>query len=596
MICCSVSLVAQERPTLYLIGDSTMSNKKDPDKNPEHGWGQMLPQLMSSEVEINNHAVNGRSTRSFIAEGRWEKVKEQLEPGDYVFIQFGHNDQKVNDPARYTNPYTQYRSNLEKFVKETRDRGASPLLFSSIVRRNFNEDGVLVDTHGHYPLVVRMVAKDLEVPFIDMQLLTEQLEISYGPQDSKQLHLHLEPGEDPYEPRGVTDDTHLSRKGADLVARLALQEIARQDLDLKKHVKRAVLFQKILKEVPVGAVEYSERIPWRKALQQDEEWYESREAQRIADNVLLYQHDNGGWYKNIDMSNELSEKEKDSLRSLQAKEMGTTIDNGATHTQLRYLAKVYEATKKEAYKKAFLKGIDFLLEAQYPNGGWPQFYPLKKGYYEHITYNDGAMVGVMRLLRDVAKNEEPYTFVDLNRKNKARRAVDKGLEIILASQVKVDGKLTAWGAQHDRKTLQPAKARAYELASLSGKESAEIVRFLMEIQNPSEEVKRSIQSAMRWFDDAKVMGKRVEWIKGEHLPEGRDRVLVEDPNGGPLWGRFTEIGTNRPMFIGRDGVVKYNLDEIEHERRTNYSYIDSYAEDLLKEKYPAWQKKHTSQK
>ncbi len=588
--------MAQERPTLYLIGDSTMSKKKDPDKNPEHGWGQVLPELMSSEINIQNHAVNGRSTRSFIAEGRWEKVKEQLKPGDFVFIQFGHNDQKVNDPARYTNPFTQYRSNLEKFVNETREKGATPVLFSSIVRRNFNEAGVLVDTHGQYPLVVRMLAKDLDVPFVDLQLLTEQLEISYGPQDSKQLHLHLEPGEDPYEPRGVTDDTHLSKKGAKLVASLALQEIARQDLQLKNYILPQVLSEKILREVPVGEVEYSEKVPWRKALAQDENWYAGKEARRIADNVLLYQHHNGGWYKNKDMSVELSPQEKEELKRLSAVDAGTTIDNGATHTQLRYLARVYKATGKEAYKKAFLKGVDFLFEAQYPNGGWSQFYPIRKGYYEHITYNDGAMIGVMRLLRDIAQNKEPYSFVDAKRKRKAAQAIEKGLEIILATQVKVDGKLTAWGAQHDKETLQPAKARAYELASLSGKESAEIVRYLMEIENPSEEVKKAVQSAMQWFDEAKVMGKRVEWIKGEHLPEGRDRVLIEDPDGGPLWGRFTEIGTNRPMFIGRDGVVKYKLEEIEHERRTNYSYIDNYAEDLLKEKYPAWQRKHTSQK
>ncbi|WP_306419764.1 pectate lyase [Salinimicrobium profundisediminis] len=592
VIFCSISVVAQEKPTLYLIGDSTMSDKKDPEKNPEHGWGQMLPELMTSEINIQNHAVNGRSTRSFIAEGRWEKVREQLKPGDFVLIQFGHNDQKVNDPARYTNPFTQYRSNLEKFVRETREKGATPILFSSIVRRNFNENGVLVDTHGQYPLVVRMLAKDLNVPFIDLQLLTERLEIMYGPQNSKQLHLHLEPGEDPYEPKGVADDTHLSKMGATLVASLALQEIAEQDLELKKYIKGKVLFQKILKEVPVSLGEYSEKVPWRRTLKQDKEWYGSKEAQRIADNVLLYQHTNGGWYKNIDMSNELSSKEKDSLRNLQNKEMGTTIDNGATHNQLKYLARVYKATGKEDYKIAFLEGVDYLLEAQYSNGGWPQFYPLKKGYYGHITYNDEAMIGVMNLLRDIAQNEEPYSFVDAFRKNKAEKAVEKGLKIILDTQVEVDGKLTAWGAQHDKKTLKPAKARAYELASLSGKESAEIVRYLMEIENPSEAVKRSVRSAIQWFEDAKVTGKRVEWIKDPSLPEGRDRIVVEDPAGGPLWGRFTEIGTNRPMFIGRDGVVKYKLEEIEHERRINYSYIDNYAEDLLKEEYPKWEQKH----
>lgn len=244
----SATIYAQEKPTLYLIGDSTMSDKKDPEKNPEHGWGQMLPELMTSEISIENHAVNGRSTRSFISEERWEEVKSKLKPGDYVFIQFGHNDQKVKDSTRYTNPFTQYRANLEKFVEETREKGATPLLLSSIVRRNFNEEGVLVDTHGEYPLVTRMVAKDLQVPFIDMQLFTEQLEIAYGPEDSRELHLHLEPGEDPYAPEGVNDDTHLSEKGATIVASLALQEIAKKELELTKFIKPEVLEKNLIKK------------------------------------------------------------------------------------------------------------------------------------------------------------------------------------------------------------------------------------------------------------------------------------------------------------------------------------------------------------
>jgi len=237
----SVSASAQQKPTLFLIGDSTMSDKKDPEVNPEHGWGQMLPQLMTSEITIENYAVNGRSSRSFIAEGLWEEVKNKLQPGDFVFIQFGHNDQKVKDSSRYTNAFTQYRANLERFVKETREKGGIPILMSSIVRRNFNEEGVLVDTHGEYPLVTRMVAEFLEVAFIDMQLLTEQLEIAYGPEDSKKLHLHLEPGEDSYEPEGRHDDTHLSEKGATMVASLALQEIAKKNLELKKYIKPNVL-------------------------------------------------------------------------------------------------------------------------------------------------------------------------------------------------------------------------------------------------------------------------------------------------------------------------------------------------------------------
>lgn len=222
-----------------------MANKPDPTENPEKGWAQMLPDFLIAELEVKNHAVNGRSTKNFIDEGRWNTVFDQLQVGDYVFIQFGHNDQKIKDSTRYTNPYTQYRYNLELFVKETRAKGAIPVLFSSIVRRNFNEYGVLVDTHGVYPLIVRMVAKDMEVPFVDLQSFTEQLEIKYGPKKSKSLHLHFEPGENQYEPNGRHDDTHLSRKGATLVAGLALEEIVRQQLDLARFVKKDVL-QKLM--------------------------------------------------------------------------------------------------------------------------------------------------------------------------------------------------------------------------------------------------------------------------------------------------------------------------------------------------------------
>lgn len=242
-----LSLSAQEKPTLYLIGDSTMSDKKDPEINPEHGWGQMLPELMSDEIYIENHAVNGRSSKSFITENRWKTVKNKLKKGDFLIIQFGHNDQKFEDSTRFTNPLTEYRYNLEKFVKEARDHGATPILMSSIVRRNFNSAGVLEDTHGIYPLTVRMVANDLDVPFIDMQWLTEQLEVQYGPIASEKLHLHYKPGEDSYYPEGKEDNTHLSAMGARLVASLALQQIARDKLPLASFIKDKVLQENILK-------------------------------------------------------------------------------------------------------------------------------------------------------------------------------------------------------------------------------------------------------------------------------------------------------------------------------------------------------------
>lgn len=358
--------------------------------------------------------------------------------------------------------------------------------------------------------------------------------------------------------------------------------------------RRYIVTLMLLLMISVGKMnaQKSEKLSWREVQHRSAEWYSSEEAREIADNVLLYQHENGGWLKNINMARELSEEEIKEIQKEKALEIGTTIDNGATHTQLKYLARVYSATGDEKYKDAFLKGLDFLFRAQYDNGGWPQFYPIKEGYYEHITFNDGAMMGVMNLLRDIAINKPNYSFVDQERVQKAQKAIDEGLEVILKSQVKVDGKLTIWCAQHDKESLKPAKARAYELPTLSGSESVGIVSYLMKLDKPSGKVKKAIRSAVNWFEEHKVMGLKVEWIDDPDAPEGKDRITVSDPDGGPLWGRFNEIETGRPIFVGRDGKIKYSLNEIERERRVGYNYIDNYAEDLLNEKYPEWEKKN----
>lgn len=216
---------SQKIITIYTIGDSTMADKPNPDKNPERGWCQVFPDFLNEKVRLENHAVNGRSSRSFIDEKRWEKVYAKLEKGDYVFIQFGHNDQKQNSPERYTNPYTAYRNNLIRFIKESREKGANPILFTSIVRRNFNENNTLVDTHGAYPLVMRMVAEEFQVPLIDLQYLTEKLEESYGVENSKKLHLHYAPKEIDFYPNGIQDDTHLSILGATEISKLAIQSL-----------------------------------------------------------------------------------------------------------------------------------------------------------------------------------------------------------------------------------------------------------------------------------------------------------------------------------------------------------------------------------
>ncbi len=228
--------VAQPRPTLFLIGDSTMADKPDPERNPERGWGQLLPRFLDDRVTVRNFAVNGRSSKSFIDEGKWDAVLAQLRSGDYVLIQFGHNDYKPTDPKRHTNPYTAYRRNMERYVAEARAKGATPVILSSIVQRKFNASGVLEDTHGAYPFVAREVARETRTPFVDLQLLTEELVMRAGPDSAKALYLWVAPGASAMYPEGKQDDTHLSVAGATQIARLAAAGLKRSGLPLARHV------------------------------------------------------------------------------------------------------------------------------------------------------------------------------------------------------------------------------------------------------------------------------------------------------------------------------------------------------------------------
>ena len=335
-------------------------------------------------------------------------------------------------------------------------------------------------------------------------------------------------------------------------------------------------------------------IRWRDCLRQKPEWYASDEAKRIAENLLLYQRDSGGWPKNIEMASVLTEKQQADLAA-QKKTSDATIDNQSTYPQLAYLARIFTATGSERFKEPFLSGLDYLLKAQYQNGGWPQFYPYSSGYQKHITFNDDAMIGVMSLLREIVSKDRAYAFVDEQRRVRSEQAVGQGIACILKCQVKVEGKHTAWCAQHDEITFAAAPARTYEKISLSGGETVGIVRFLMGIEHPSRPVREAIQSAVAWLDQVKLTGIKVVDKPDASLPRGFERVVVQDPAADPLWARFYEIGTNRPIFCGRDGVIKATLAEIEYERRTGYRwYVNSPAE-LLARDYPAWVKKTSGQ-
>ena len=328
---------------------------------------------------------------------------------------------------------------------------------------------------------------------------------------------------------------------------------------------------------------------WRSITEsRDENWFATNEAKEIAENVLLYQRDIGGWPKNIQMQNPLTIEEKQKLLALKYDPIECTTDNGATCQEMLYLSKMYKNNPDERYKKAFLKGIDYLLEAQYENGGWPQFYPLMKGYYTHITYNDDSMSNILGLFREIKNQSNFYSITPSPEVvNKISIAFDKGIDCILKTQCKQNGELTSWCAQYDEVTLLPAKARAYELISLSGKESVRIVLLLMSIENPNKEIIAAIESAVRWFEKTKITNIKLDTAVTENGK--KNRVVVETKNAEPLWARFMDINTNEPFFCDRDGIRKPTLAEIGSERRNGYAWYSDDAKAVLKQ-YPIWKK------
>lgn len=340
-------------------------------------------------------------------------------------------------------------------------------------------------------------------------------------------------------------------------------------------------------------ISYKEKQPYKSWVRLvrsfDDAFYHTEESKRIAENVLLYQQTTGGWPKNIYMPAELSEQERKEVIGNKNKVNESTIDNDATTSEIYYLARVYQATKDERYKKAVLNGLQYLFNAQYPNGGWPQFWPRPEGYYTEITYNDDAMVNVMEMIRQVYEKQAPYDFIPDEYITKARTAFNKGIDCILKSQVKQNGQLSVWCAQHDRATLEPTKARAYELPSLSGQESDNIVLLLMSLPDPSPEIISAVESAVEWFRKSKIEGLKKEFYTDS---EGRrDYRMVECSDCPPLWARFYDLKTNRPFFCDRDGIKVYALDQIGHERRTGYSWYNSDGIKVLKV-YEKWSKEN----
>ncbi|MBS7229692.1 pectate lyase [Flavobacterium psychroterrae] len=327
---------------------------------------------------------------------------------------------------------------------------------------------------------------------------------------------------------------------------------------------------------------------WSDIIRKNEaNWFGTDEAKKIAENVLLYQRDIGGWPKNIQMQQELTPAQKKELIAIKNSTKEVTTDNGATSQEMLFMSKMYAQVKDDRYKESYLKGLNYLFEAQYDNGGWPQFYPLKKGYYTHITYNDDSMVNILNIIKQVSEQTDFYSIKPSKEiVEKAKKSFDKGIDCIIKTQYKQNGVLTAWCAQHDEFTLAPANARAFELASLSGYESAKIVLLLMTIEKPSAEIILAVKSAEVWFEKTKITNleeKRVLNEAGKII----DKKMIPTQNAAPIWARFMELDNNEPFFCDRDGIKKKSIDEIGPERRNGYSWYSDAPKEVLK-KYAAW--------
>lgn len=322
----------------------------------------------------------------------------------------------------------------------------------------------------------------------------------------------------------------------------------------------------------------------------DKTWLASDEARQIADQVLAYQRVTGGWPKNVDMCRPHSKEEMEKVRSQYGRRNDSTTDNSATTTQMTFLARMYDATGESRYREAFGRGLEYLLSGQYEDtGGWPQFWPDPEGYQVHITYNDDAMACTLDVLRQIMNGEDAFggDLVADELKGRIKTAFDKGIECILATQIRVDGKPTVWCQQHDHVTLAPAPARSYELPSFCSQESARLVELLMTLPEPDERVRESIHGAMKWFDEHKLMGYRIErdWERADS-----NACLVADAKAGPLWGRFYDLEKCEIYVCDRDGIPRRSLEELGWDRRNNYSWYNSRPAELFP-LYEEWKTK-----
>jgi PelA/Pel-15E family pectate lyase len=316
-------------------------------------------------------------------------------------------------------------------------------------------------------------------------------------------------------------------------------------------------------------------------------WYGTPEARHVADEIVSFQTPAGGWGKNVDRRGPLRQRGQNWVAT--GNGYVGTIDNDATTTELRFLARVQARTpgaEGDAYRAAFLKGLRYLLDAQYPNGGFPQVYPLEGGYHDAITFNDDALADVTRLLASIAARQADYAFVPAPEAGQARAAVDKAVQLILATQVTSGGVRTAWGQQHDALTLAPVGARNFEPIALASHESGTLLAFLMALPDPSPQVVAAVHAGAAWLKRAAL--RDIAWTGGAS-PEGRRRVAR--PGDGPLWSRYYDIDTMKPIFGDRDRSIHDDVNELSIERRNGYGWYGAWPASVLAT-YETWSRAH----
>ncbi len=324
----------------------------------------------------------------------------------------------------------------------------------------------------------------------------------------------------------------------------------------------------------------------------DAAWFKSPETTFLADTILSYQTPTGGWSKAIDYS-----KGVRSIGTHWTSQSGAgwhycgTLDNRSTTEQIRFLAQLHSMKPQDKYRDGALRGIRWLLDAQFPNGGWPQVYPLEPGYHEAITLNDSAMLHAIQLLQDVGNGKSPYDWVSETIRSEAAKAAAKGIECLHKVQVMIDGKPTVWCAQHDPLTLQPVAASLKEPPSLSGGESADLVKFLMRDAPDTPETRKAIAAAVEWFESRKIT--ELKQTKNE---SGKTDYVLDPASDEVRWARFYDLKTQQPIFAGaQDGIIYASFSEMAKNNKVGYDYFTTRPKDIITKEWERW-KKRTSQK